>query len=249
MAAFSALRSVAFGLATAMITGSAEAQICTGAAPFSSGLVRIGAGAGGVGAGYGGADGNPSSVGFRVSLGAKQGPFASVRTSSVLYLDSPNPFIREGFAKDSVYEGSNVGFSGGYGISLSASRRIELCPVAGLTNQSGPYFDCSVLPRRIDCTGGSRGSGRAFWFGGSIGALSKPSPSFAFAPFAAAVLANSKISASARSFTDDYMEITVGLGLMYRRLTIRPTLSVPFGLEEGSPSVALEFAFNLGPKT
>jgi hypothetical protein len=252
MNAFSALRAVALGQVIAIISLPAEAQICNGAAPFSSGFVRLGVGAGRFGSGFGGADSNPSG-GLRLSLGAKQGPFASVSASAVLYSPySSNPFIREGLAKDTFDDagGGNIGFSGGYGISVSASPKIEVCPMAGLTNQSGPSLAvCHPLPGGgKSCAGAGRGSGRAFWYGGGTGVLSEPSPKLALAPFASALVVSSKISANGRNVTDNYFEVTGGLGLMYRRLAIRPTLSYPIGLDEGSASFGLEFAVNLGPK-
>ena len=149
MTVFCTFRSVSLGLAIAMMSRSAQAQICTGAAPFSSGLVRIGAGGGRIGAGFGGADSKPS-LGLRLSLGATKGPFATLGASIALYSSSSsNPFIRGGLAKDTLDDASsgNASLSGGYGFSLSASRKVELCPIAGLSNQRGPSFaECSPLP-------------------------------------------------------------------------------------------------------
>jgi hypothetical protein len=246
------VRSVVVGLAIAIATVPAEAQVCNGSAPFSNGLVRLGVGGGRMGAGFGGADGKPG-LGLRVSLGAKQGAFGSVGASRALYSSSSsNPFIRKGLAEDTVDDAASghVSFWGGYSIAVPASRKFELCPFAGLSNQSGPSLAlCSPLPGGgRSCNGAGRGSGRAIWFGGSAGGLSRVSAHLSLVPFAGAAYMNSRITASGRSATDDYVEITAGLGIVFKRLTVRPALSVPMGLEEGSSSFGLEFAFNLGSK-
>ena len=93
----------------------------------------------------------------------------------------------------------------------------------------------------------------AFWFGGNIGALAASSPTFAFVPFAGGAYVRSRITArgpdGSESATDGYFGISVGAGLVFMRLTIRPSISFPIGLEGGSRTNGLEFAFNIGRKT
>lgn len=249
LTAFSRGLRVAVMAAFAISGASAEAQVCSGAAPFSSGFLRFGIGGGRIGAGFGGADGEPS-VGARVSVGATQGLFGSVGSSMVLYSRS-NRFIREGLAKQATDDASagNVSLAGGYAFSVSPSRRVQVCPMAGLSNQNGPllYSDCRPLPSGgISCSGGADGSARALWFGGSVGGLARVTRDLAFVPFAAAAHVNSKITAGGRNVTDSYLEFTVGVGLLYKRLTLRPALSFPMGLEGGSGSLGIEFALNVG---
>ncbi|HQZ18042.1 MAG TPA: hypothetical protein PKU70_05910 [Vicinamibacteria bacterium] len=252
IAAFSVARLFAIVLAITISARSAEGQVCTGAAPFSSGHVRIGVGGGGIGAGFGGTAGD-ASAGVRLSFGATRGPFASVAASMVLY-GSENPFVREGLAKRTTDDASAdlVGVAGGYGISLSEARKIEFCPLAGLLRQSGPasYDNCSTpTGGNTICSGGVEGSGRVLWFGGNIGVLMTGSPTFGLVPFAGAAYVSSQISVGERNASDGYVEVTVGVGLVYRRVTIRPTLTFPVGLEHGEPQVGIEFALNLGHKS
>lgn len=239
----------AFAAALALSSRSAEAQVCTGAAPFTSGFARFGVGGGRIGGGFGSADGE-GSVGARLSLGATHGPFASIGTSLVLYSRSSR-FIREGLATQATDDASAgvVSFAGGYGIPVAASRRVEFCPMAGLLRQNGPvlYSDCRLLPGGgMNCSGGADGSARSFWFGGNIGGLARLTPTVALAPFVGAAHVHSKITASGRSVTDDYFEFTVGVGLVHKRLTFRPTLSFPIGLEDGSGTLGIELALNVG---
>ena len=91
-------------------------------------------------------------------------------------------------------------------------------------------------------------SARAVWFGGSIGILQGAGDGLAWAPFTGAAYVSSRIDGGDRSHTDGYVEISVGAGLLVSRATIRPSLSFPIGLEEGTIRWGLQFAMNVGPK-
>lgn len=243
----SLLAALAFTLAFTSV--SAEAQVCTGSAPFSNGHLRLGIGGGRIGAGFGGTAGDPSA-GVRLSFGAARGPFASLAASVVLY-GSENPFVREGLATRTTDDASGglVSFAGGYGIS--SARGVEFCPFAGFSGQSGPlsYDNCSTRAGGgTTCSGGAEGSGRALWFGGGLGLLANPSPTIALVPFAAAAYVRSTMTVRERNASEDYFELTLGMALVYKRLTIRPTLSLPIGLKQGGSSLGIEFAVNLGPR-
>lgn len=247
--ALSVALALAFALAFALTGRSAEAQVCTGSTPFSNGNVRVGVGNGRIGAGFGSADGEPS-LGFQAAVGASRGAFASAGLSAGLFA---NRFIREEIAASGVDDALSGTFSvsGGYSVSLPTSRHVEFCPIAGFGLQSGPsmWLECSPLVGGgKTCSGAVQGSARALWFGGNIGLLHRASPGVAFVPFAGASYVSSRIAGGMRSHTDGYVEVSLGAGLVVKRMTIRPTLSFPMGLEEGTRSLGLLFAFNIGPK-
>ena len=112
------------------------------------------------------------------------------------------------------------------------------------------WRECTPLNNHsISCSGGADGSARAFWFGGNIGGVVRSSPASAVVPFAGGAYARSRITAGGLSATDDYFEFSAGVGLVFNRLTVRPNMSFPIGLEGGRLSAGIEFAFNFGPKT
>ena len=253
MTASATARSRALVLAIALTSRSAEAQVCTGAAPFSNGYVRGGVGFGSTSSGFGSADGE-EAAGVHVAVGTPRGPFVSVGASATLYTRPDFRFIREGIAAGGSDDAtsSTFSFSGGYRVALSPSRHVELCPIAGLALQDGPrmYLQCTPLARGgTSCDGAVSGVARALWFGGSIGRRLQASPVVAFVPFVGAAYVSSRIDGGERNHTDGYVEVKLGAGLLVNRMTIRPTLSVPLGLKGGTTTVGLLFAVNVGPRS
>ena len=254
MTASSTTRWLALVLAIAFISRSADAQVCTGAAPFSNGNVRVDVGGGSTSFGFSGADGGSSS-GVQLALGASRGAFAAVGASVSLYTSSDIRFIREKFAAATSDDASSgtLSYSGGYSISLSPSRHIELCPIAGVALQNGPsmYLQCTpyIPGSGISCNGSTSGSARALWFGGSIGRIKQVSPGFALVPFAGAAFVSSRIAAGERSQTDGYVEVSVGAGVVVKRLTIRPTAGFSIGRDRGGGGVGgFQLSLNIGRK-
>lgn len=173
----------------------------------------------------------------------------------MLYTSSDIRFIREKLAAQTSDDASSstLSFSGGYSVSLSPSRHLELCPTAGFALQNGPtmYLRCTpyVAGSGIRCDGVTTGSARAQWFGGSIGRIKQLSPGFAFVPFAGAAFVRSRIAAGDRSQSDGYIEVSLGAGVVVKRLTIRPTLGFTMGQDRGSGGVGgFQLSFNVGPK-
>ena len=254
MSASSTARLLTLLLAIAFTARSAGAQVCIGAAPFSNGNVRVSVGGGSTAFGFSGADG-ASSGGIQLALGASRGAFASVGASVSLYTSSDIRFIREKFAaatSDDASSGTLI-YSGGYSVSLSPSRHTELCPIAGVALQNGPsmYRECTpyIPGRGISCSGGTNGSARALWFGGSIGRIKQVSPRFALVPFAGAAFVSSRIAAGERSQTDGYVEVSVGAGVVVKRLTIRPTAGFSIGRDRGGGGVGgFQLSLNIGRK-
>lgn len=249
MTSLSTARSVALLLTIAFVSRSAHAQVCAGSSPFSNGHVRLGVGVGSIGGGLGSADGNPS-LGFQLAAGASRGAFANVGASLA---SSTKRFLREGFAASGADDALSrtVSANGGYSISSPTLRNVEFCPIAGFALQDGPqmWATCTPLPGGgLSCSNSVQGAARALWFGGNVGRLHQVSPRFAFVPFAGAAVVSSRITGGERSQTDSYVDVSLGAGFIFKRTTIRPTLSVPVGLAGGSTSAALQFAFNIGPK-
>lgn len=250
MTASSPALSVTLVLAIALISVSAQAQVCVGASPFSNGHVRVGVGSGSIGTGLGSADGEPS-LGFHVAAGAARGAFASVSASAG---NSARRFIREQFAVEAADDAlsGTVSLNGGYSVSRPTLQLVELCPIAGFGLQSGPsmWRQCTPLAGGgIACGGAVQGSARALWFGGNIGLLQQVSPGLAVVPFAGAAYVISQIAEGGRSHTAGYVDISLGAGLVIKRMTIRPTLSFPMGLEGSAKSVGFQFGVNIGPKS
>ncbi len=131
--------SLALALAITMTSRAAEAQVCSGAAPFSSGHFRIGVGMGNTTAGLGSADGQPA-FGAQLAYRPANGPFGSVGASIALYTGGTTRFVREALAATTVDDAmaSIVTMTGGYGISATTSGRIPICPIVGFSRQSGP---------------------------------------------------------------------------------------------------------------
>lgn len=246
-----AFRSIVAALAVAGLSSTAEAQVCTGSAPFSNGLIRVGLGGGNLGAGFGAADGH-ASLGLRFALGAAKGPFASMGASAAFYGSPPERFVRAGLIKDTLDDAgsANVNLSAGYHIRLPQYPNVAICPIVGLTAQSGPSLaDCVSLPTGgKTCSGAGNGSGRALWGGGSIGAVWRRAPKQSITPFVTIAWVRSRITARGRDAAETYAEATLGVGVTLNRLTIRPAASIPMGLSVGDPGFGIEVGFNFGSK-
>ncbi len=242
-------------LAIAITRHSASAQVCNGGAPFSNGLVRLGATFGGsTGADHVIREGG-AGLGAQLALGAAQGFFANVSGSIVLYSD-PTRFSREGLAaRRSDDAGALIASAtGGYAIPVATSGKVVFCPIVGLSRQSGPqlWAECRPEGGGTTCSGSIDGRGSAFWSGGTIGGLVRSSPTFSFVPFAGVAYVRSTITAQGSggsgSATVDYVAITAGAGVVLKRLTVRPVISFPVRLEGGKRTQGLEISFSVGPK-
>ena len=243
-------------LAIAITRHSALAQVCNGGAPFSNGLVRLGATFGGsTGADHVANEGG-GGLGAQLALGGVQGLFANVSGSIVLY-SGPTRFSREGLvARRSDDAGALIASAtGGYAIPVATSGKVVLCPIVGFSRQSGPqlWAECSPIEGGgTTCSGSIDGRGSTFWSGGTVGGLVTSSPTFSFVPFAGVAYVTSTITArgsgGSGSATFDYVAITAGAGVVLNRLTVRPIISFPLGLEGGERTHGLEISFSVGPK-
>lgn len=209
-------------LVSLLAASGLQAQACLGTAPFSSGAVRLGAGAEFT-------DG-AKSYGVQLAVGARQGPFASGGLSAIDYDD-----VDEG--------GTIVGLSAGYAIDVGAAKKAQFCPLVGFDRQTGPNIDTGVGMLEL--------SARAFSVGGTIGGAIVTTPTMDFVPFVGAAFVSQKVTAefsgSTDSASDEFTIISLGAGfVLNRQLTIRPLLNFPVGLEDGDPSYGIALAFNFG---
>ncbi|MGQ0537984.1 MAG: hypothetical protein ACT4R6_03480 [Gemmatimonadaceae bacterium] len=204
----------------------ASAQYCAGAASFAAGPVRLGAGLA--------FSDDAKFYAAHLAVGAPQGAFASASIGTV--------------DLDEIDEGSTVfGVNGGYAIRLEQTKPVEFCPVVGFAYASGPDFDDEFISLET--------SARWFGIGGAIGGVVGRTASVDLVPFAEAVYTSAKVTVKLRadgesateSETEDFVNVTGGLGFVVNRVvTIRPTISYPFGIDDADPTFGISFAVNLG---
>lgn len=212
---------VIIGLTFSTLSATAAlAQTCTGTASFASGPVRVGAG---IDAGT-----DSKQYGAQAAVGRAAGPFAS---GSVVVVDL-----------DEIDEnGTLYAAELGYGIRVAASKPFEVCPIAGIGFGSVDVGDGGL---------GVEISSRQLQVGLSIGAVASTTPTFAFVPAMAVFYANENVeSKGAVEFdeSDDYGVITLAAGLVFnQRVTLRPNLAFPVGLDDADPMYGVAIAFNFG---
>ena len=246
---------IVFGLAIPMAS-PVSAQVCRGGAPFSNRPVRIGATFGGSsGADHVVREGG-AGLGARLALGSAQGLFGSVGGSIVLYSGATR-FSREELAERTGDDAGAVVVSavGGYTVPVASSGNVVLCPVLGFSRQMGPRLVDECSPSEgggMTCSGGMDGRGSTFWSGGTVGRSFRSSPRLSLVPFAGIAYVRSTLTArgwrGSASATLGYVAITAGAGFVWSRMTVRPVVSVPVGLEGGHPTQGLEISFGLGSK-
>jgi hypothetical protein len=212
---------VALGI-IALSTSRLSAQTCAGAAAFSAGPVRAGAG-------LATSDG-VKSYGVNMAVGAKSGTFASANIARAEYSDIDG-------------SGTLVGIGAGYAADLDPAKTVQFCPQVSYTHQSGPDLDFG--------TGTIATSAYAIGLGGSFGSTVPVSPTLDLVPFGGASYFISRASATMDDVTDsesqNYTELTLGAGFVFNKtLTLQPAVSIPLGLEGAKSSFQLAFAFNFG---
>jgi Outer membrane protein beta-barrel domain len=206
----------------ALLPAAVGAQACVGAASFSSGPMRLGAG-------LTISDGL-KTYGAQFGVGAEVGPFGSASLSRAEY--------------DNASEaGVVLGLNAGYAIDLTPTKNVQFCPVAGFAYQSGPNVQSTF--------GDVSASAHAIGFGGSFGGIVPMSPTFDFVPFAGASYLVSQTSVSiggnSGSVSENHGEVNVGAGFVLNRtLTLQPSVSIPVGVDNAKTSFQIAFAFNFG---
>lgn len=200
------------------VASTARAQVCMGYPSFAVGDLRM---TGNVAFGS-----DTKTIGGSFAFGQATGLFGG---PTVDYVSFPAPAD-----KALVYTGTV-----GWGIDLADRGRIALCPLLVGSYQDGPAGQS--LNRRLDITGKSLGAGAAI--GGDV----PLSPRMHLVPFASVVLTTSTSTTIIQGLidikstaTDRYAAITVGVGVVIDKIwTIRPSLSIPAGLQGGTATVGL----------
>lgn len=208
-----------------------EAQICLGTPSFSAGPVRLG-----VGAEFGD---DVSAFGGEIAAGQPAGAFGALRVSR-LTLDF------EGDSESASMVGVNVGYS----IALNPANTLSLCPIAAFNYLSGPSFEAEGVSVDI--------SSRAFGGGAAIGGSIVASPTMSLVPFAsfayfsetATVEASDGIDSIEEDVSDTYGVASLGAGFVFNKtITIRPSVAIPVGVEDGKASFAIALGFNFGAQS
>jgi hypothetical protein len=212
---------IALGV-VALSAARVSAQTCVGAAAFSSGPVRLGAG-------LATSDG-AKSYGVTMAAGAKTGPFASGGLSRIEYSDLDG-------------SGTVVGLGAGYAIDVNPTKTVQFCPLAGFQYQSGPDIDLGGSTLSM--------SAHAVSLGGSLGGSVPMTPTLDFVPFAGASYIASRatgtLDGTSDSESQSYGEIDVGAGFVINKtLTLQPSVAIPVGVDGAKSAFQLAFAFNFG---
>ena len=199
---------------------AALAQTCVGAASFASGPVRLG---GSIDVGS-----DSKQYGAQIAFGKAAGPFAAGTVGMVDFDDTDD-------------SGTWLGLDLGYSFTMAPNSPLAICPAVGI----------GFLSADIDEGGFSAEiSGRQVSVGVSIGGVASSTPTFAFVPAVGLFYANEDAeSEGAIEFdeSEDYGIITVAAGMVFnQRITLRPNILFPIGLDESDPVFGIGIAFNFG---
>lgn len=204
----------------------ARAQACQGYASFASGAVQVGAGID--------FPQDAKQYGVGIGFGVPAGAFINGQVGRLDY--------------DDVDESSTVfGANAGYQMQVGASG-MQLCPVASFTYISGPN-DVDVG------TGvGMDISGHEFGLGLAIGAPFAGSPTLGIVPFGGVSYRRASLDVENSPFGDldgseDYGLVDLGVGFVLRStITLRPSVSIPFAVEDGDTVFGLRASMNFGSR-
>lgn len=225
-------RKTAFAAAFALALvapAALAAQTCLGYASFASGPVQLGAGAQF-------AD-DANIYGLGAGIGAVNGGFIS---AEVGMLDADVDGVDA--------SGTSFGIKGGWQLPMgmqTATRALQLCPVAGLT-YSTAEADADGISADIN--------GTDIALGLSFGAAFTSSPALSVVPFGTVSFVRSSydLESDFGDFEgdDNFGMLDLGVGFVANQwITIRPAVAIPFALPddaEGDEVFSLNFVFNFG---
>jgi hypothetical protein len=199
---------------------TAFAQTCVGAASFASGSARIGAG-------IDFAEDGKLYTG-QIAVGKAGGPFAAGS-------------IGLGDIDDVEENATAYALELGYGVSMSTTRPFELCPVIGIGFVN---WDDSEGGVSVEL------SSRQLSAGFSIGGVVSSTPTFAFVPAVSLIYTNEKLeSEGVFEFeeSEDYGVIGLAAGFIFnQRITVRPNIAFPVGLDDSDPTFGIGLGINFG---
>jgi hypothetical protein len=203
---------------------AAEAQLCRGTAPFSTGPVRIGAGM----------QFTEGAKMFNANLafGASKGLFGGVTVGQASYDDLDE--------KAKAY-GAHVGYEAAIGTTGKAG----MCPFASIDLNDGPDLDFFGSTAEL--------SGRQIALGISFGGIAGASPSLQVVPFGSLAYAQGRaeitFNGTTETSTQDAGILILGVGFVVNTtVTVQPTLMRAFGIEDSDPVYGVGVTLNLGRK-
>lgn len=205
----------------------ADAQVCLGVASFAEGPVRAGVGV---------EVGNDATAfGGQLGFGASVGFFATGSVARVEFDESD---------ESATTFGANAGYSFDISPAGTSARSIELCPTVGFGYLNPLEFTDPIF-------GDIELSSRSFSVGLSIGGVLSSTASMAFLPSLGIDYVSERTTIEAagdeESETDGYGVIDLGMGLVFsRRITVRPAVLFPLGLEDVDPSFNIGVSVNFG---
>ena len=210
-----------------------HAQACLGAPSYRVAPLQLGAGASFT-------DGS-KGAGVQVGLGAPQGLFANLGVNLTSYdgLDGT---------------GTSVGGSLGYDVAVTPtpargpapSTSVSLCPIASVAYTKLPSFSDGTNDydaHELDAGGGV-----------ALGVSVTASPTVSVIPFGSFAYYYGRASVSSvglgsESVSDTFGAATLGIGLLLnQRITIRPSVLIPVGIEGSNPSFNFAVGFQVGSR-
>ena len=200
---------------------TAAAQACVGTASFASGPARLG-----VGIDFAK---DAKQYGAQIAFGKPGGPFAA---GSIGRID----------VDDTDESATSYGAELGYSLNISGKGSLEVCPILGLAYASAEASDGGVT---VDV------SSRTFSAGFAIGGVAASTPTFAFVPSIGLAYANQNVELESGGVSFDVSEdfgvITLVPGLVFnQRITVRPNVAFPVGLDDSDPTYGIGISFNFG---
>ena len=201
------------------IPSAARAQACLGSVSFATVPVRLG----------GGAVFGKDYKAYAASLiaGKDDGAFGDLGVSRT-YIDGFDDTGDDVFAE--------------FGLQRALGKRAQLCPVVGVSIGSGPDDDFQVKSRFASA-------------GLALGLTLHPAPSVKVIPngsvrfeYAASDVTDQVLGKE--TFTDNSGVADFGLGLIFfhDRLSIQPTVQLPFAADDNAVSYGIVFSVGFGLK-
>lgn len=206
----------------ALAAGSLPAQTCLGSAPFASGPVRA--------EGIISTATDTRSYGLGVAAGKPTGPYAFAEADRAEFSD--------------IDESARVvRVEAGYAISPRPASTLQICPRVLFAAQSGPDFD--------DGFDTFAASSHTFGVGAALGGDLLISPTLHFIPAVAAAFETAHgtvtIDGESTSASSNFGLVEFAAGfVLNRKLTLRPAVSTPFGVEGGTSTFRFSIGYNFG---
>jgi hypothetical protein len=206
----------------AAVNAPAVAQTCLGLASFTSGNMQV--------SGNGQFTEGANRFGAGFAYGIPAGVFAGAQLSTTSY---------EAADASSLGIGANVG----YQLNLGKSANIHVCPVAGFELGMGPDDDAT------NTDASSQNANLGF----SLGTTLRGSPRMQIIPTVGLGLAYSKLkvedATTSSELSDTYGQAQLGVGLVFNQsIAVRPSVSIPLGLEGSDPTFGVTVAYSFGSK-